>query len=91
VLWPAFTSTIWVENSRRCHGPIRVKPKEWLEAKGNEWRDNVKWATLDLSGPYRAVFNEKLPGATQVADPLHVVKLISRVCYQGGWWFPLRL
>jgi len=51
------------------------KPKEWLEARGKEWRDNVKWATLDLSGPYRAVFDEKLPTATQVADPFHVVKL----------------
>jgi transposase len=53
------------------------KPKEWLEAKGKEWRDNVSWATLDLSGPYRAVFDEKLPGATQVADPFHVVKLAN--------------
>src|SRR3984957_10338304 len=51
------------------------KPKEWLEAKGKDWRDDVRWATLDLSGPYRAVFDEKLPGATQVADPFHVVKL----------------
>ena len=46
------------------------KPNEWLEAKGKDWRDDVKWATLDLSGPYRAVFDEKLPGATQVADPI---------------------
>ncbi len=53
------------------------KPKEWLEAKGKEWRDNVRWATLDLSGPYRAVFDEKLPDATQVADPFHVVKLAN--------------
>jgi transposase len=53
------------------------KPKEWLEAKGKEWRDNVRWATLDLSGPYRAVFDEKLPDATQVADPIHVVKLAN--------------
>lgn len=53
------------------------KPKEWLEAKGEEWRDNVRWATLDLSGPYRAVFDEKLPTATQVADPFHVIKLCN--------------
>jgi transposase len=53
------------------------KPKEWLEAKGKQWRDNVRWATLDLSGPYRAVFDDKLPGATQVADPFHVVKLAN--------------
>jgi transposase len=53
------------------------KPKEWLEAKGKEWRDNVSWATRDLSGPYLAVFDEKLPGATQVAEPFHVVKLAN--------------
>ena len=53
------------------------QPKEWLEAKGKQWRDNVRWATLDLSGPYRAVFDDKLPGATQVADPFHVVKLAN--------------
>jgi transposase len=29
---------------------------------------------LDLSGPYRSVFDAMVPGATQVADPFHVVK-----------------
>jgi len=32
---------------------------------------------LDLSGPYRAVFVDKLPHATLVADPFHVVKLAN--------------
>ena len=32
-------------------------PAEWIEAKSLEWRDQVRWATLDLSGPYRAVFD----------------------------------
>jgi transposase len=52
-------------------------PKKWLEAKGQPWREKVMWATLDLSGPYRAVLNEKLPDATQVADPFHVCKLAN--------------
>jgi transposase len=42
---------------------------------GKEWRDQVRYATLDLSGPYRAVFDAMLPDAIQVADPFHVVKL----------------
>ncbi|MEI8084046.1 MAG: ISL3 family transposase [Actinomycetes bacterium] len=53
------------------------KPTEWLEAKGKPWRDQVRFATLDMSGAYRAVFNEMVPGATQIADPFHVVKLAN--------------
>lgn len=52
-------------------------PKRWLEEKGEEWRSTVKVGTIDLSGPYRAVFDDKLPHATQVADPFHVVKLAN--------------
>ena len=50
------------------------EPVAWLEEKGPEWRDAVKVGTLDLSGPYKAVFDKMLPEATQVADPFHVVK-----------------
>ena len=39
--------------------------------------DQIRWATLDLSGPYRSVFDTMLPDATQVADPFHVVKLAN--------------
>jgi len=52
-------------------------PSAWLEAKGKAWRDNIVYATLDLSGPYRKVFTEMLPDAIQVADPFHVVKLAN--------------
>jgi transposase len=51
--------------------------RRWLEARGQEWRDRITHATLDLSGPYRAVFDQMLPRATQVADPFHVVKLAN--------------
>ncbi|MGH8997494.1 MAG: ISL3 family transposase [Acidimicrobiales bacterium] len=47
---------------------------EWLEKKGDDWRNNVRYGTLDMSGSYRAVFDKMLPHATQVADPFHVVK-----------------
>ena len=53
------------------------EPKAWLEKKVQAWRDGIAFATLDLSGPYRAVLDEKLPGATQVADPFHVIKLAN--------------
>jgi len=49
----------------------------WLANKGKAWCDEVRFATLDLSGPYRKVFTLMTPGATQVADPFLVVKLAN--------------
>jgi transposase len=37
----------------------------------------VRYAALDLSGPYRSVFDTTVPHATQVADPVHVIKLAN--------------
>jgi len=51
-----------------------AEPKEWIEAKSEDWRAGVKWATLDLSAAFRSVFTVTLPDATLVADPFHVVK-----------------
>ena len=53
-------------------------PAAWLAARPKAWRDRVRWATLDLSGPYRKVFDTVLPDAVQVADPFHVVKLANQ-------------
>jgi transposase len=59
-------------------GRSSVEPCRWLAERGDEWRANIVWATLDLSGPYRSVFDTMLPDATQVADPFHVVKLANQ-------------
>lgn len=53
------------------------EPIKWLEAKEQEWKKKVRYATLDLAGSYRAVFDKMLPHATQVADPFHVIKLCN--------------
>ena len=45
-----------------------------IDAQPAARRDAIRWGTLDMSGPYRKVFNDSLPGATQVAGPVHVVK-----------------
>lgn len=52
-------------------GPGRggSEPAAWLAAQGDEWLSQVQWATLDLSSPYRAVFDTVLPHAIQIADP----------------------
>ncbi|HTD51080.1 MAG TPA: transposase, partial [Acidimicrobiia bacterium] len=59
-------------------GRSAVEPCRWLEARGREWLANIEYATLDLSGPYRLVFDTMLPHAVQVADPFHLVKLANQ-------------
>jgi len=52
-------------------------PCAWLAGQGAEWCDQIEFGTLDLSGPYRKVFDTMLPTAIQVADPFHLVKLAN--------------
>ena len=49
----------------------------WLAARDQAWLDAIRWATLDLSGPWRLAFTTMLPAAVQVADPFHLVKLAN--------------
>ena len=58
-------------------GRDSTEPCAWFAARGAAWCQRVEWATLDLSGPYRRVFDTMLPDATQVADPFHLVKLAN--------------
>ncbi len=51
-------------------GRSSVEPCKWLAGRDQVWRDAIRWATLDLSGPYRSVFDTMLPDARQVADPM---------------------
>ena len=43
-------------------------PKRWINERSQQWREEVRWATLDLSGAFRSVFQATLPEATMVAD-----------------------
>ena len=52
---------------------------KWFAKQPSDWTAQIEWATLDLSGPYRSVFDTMLPHATQIADPFHVVKLANFV------------
>ncbi len=58
-------------------GRSGVEPCRWLAERGDAWLGQIRWATLDLSGPYRAVFSTMVPDATQIADPFHLVKLAN--------------
>ena len=56
-------------------GRTAQAPTRWLLGRPRSWLAGVRWAVLDLSGPYRAAFEVALPHAKQVADPFHVVRL----------------
>jgi transposase len=49
----------------------------WLEGRDVDWRAQVRYGVLDLSGPYRKVFDLALDHVMQVADPFHVVRLAN--------------
>ena len=57
---------------RTADGPAR-----WLLRRPQNWLAAVRWAVLDLSGPYRAAYDAAVPDAKQVADPFHVVRLAN--------------
>jgi len=55
-------------------GRSGAEPMAWLAERGEGFRSAIEYGTLDLSGPYRRVFEVMVPGATLVADPFHVVR-----------------
>ena len=50
----------------------------WFRSQPPEWLAGIRWAVLDMSGPYRAAYDRVLPHAGQVADPFHVVRLANQ-------------
>jgi transposase len=50
---------------------------DWIGAMPDDWKAHVRYGVLDLSGPYRAVFNQALDHVVQVADPFHLVRLAN--------------
>jgi transposase len=54
-----------------------ARPMGWLAAQGANFRERIDYGTLDLSSPYRRVFEVMTPKATLVADPFHVTKLAN--------------
>jgi transposase len=49
-------------------------PMAGLAEQGPAFRNAIEYGTLDLSGPYRRVFELMTPKATLVADPFHVLR-----------------
>jgi transposase len=56
----------------------------WFAARPVGWCEQICWAVLDLSGPWRLTFDTVVPWATQVADPFHLVKVRHEApCLRG--------
>ncbi len=51
-----------------------AEPMGWLAERGPAFRSAIEFGTLDLSGPYRRVFEVMVPAATLVADPFHLIR-----------------
>jgi transposase len=50
---------------------------DWFDAQPAEWIAGIRYGTLDMSGPYRKVFNHAFGSIDLIADPFHVVKLAN--------------
>ena len=59
-------------------GRSAAGPTEWITARSEAWRQQIRWGVLDLSGPYRKTFDDALPAAGKVADPFHLIKLANQ-------------
>ena len=74
------TSVVDVTAGRRAtlveviEGRTAHEVSGWIDAQPDDWRNSIDWGVLDMSGPYRKVYNDSLPHVVQVADPFHVVK-----------------
>ena len=55
-------------------GRSSAGPMAWLAEQTPAFREGIVYGTLDLSGPYRRVFELMTPKATLVADPFHVLR-----------------
>ena len=58
-------------------GRNAAEPCRWLAERGDEWCSRIRWATLDMSGPYKSTFDTMVPDAVQIVDPFHLVKLAN--------------
>lgn len=52
---------------------------DWFGTQPDAWMAGIRYGTLDLSGPYRKVFNDSFDAIDLVADPFHVVKLANKM------------
>jgi transposase len=49
----------------------------WFTKQPKKWCEQITYATLDLSGTYRAMLDRYVGHAIQIADPFHVVRVAN--------------
>ena len=59
-------------------GRTAETPAQWILDQPEEWREKIRWATLDLSGSCKAAFDTALLNAAQIADPFGVVRVANQ-------------
>ena len=50
----------------------------WFDSQPVDWVQHITHGVLDLSGPYRKVFNDALDWVDQIADPFHVIRAANQ-------------
>ena len=55
-----------------------VDVARWIKDKPHHFRDNICYGALDMSATYSAVYRVTLPGATQVVDRFHLIRLCNQ-------------
>jgi transposase len=50
----------------------------WFKTQPDAWVARIRYGTLDMSGPYRKVFNTVFDRIDLIADPFHVVQLANQ-------------
>ncbi|MGI8491359.1 MAG: transposase, partial [Acidimicrobiales bacterium] len=50
----------------------------WIDNQPRAWAARIRFAALDMSTSYAAVYSVILPRAAQVVDPFHVIALANR-------------
>ncbi len=50
----------------------------WFATQPRSWLKAIRYGLMDLSGPYRRVYNKVLPHVRQIADRFHVAQLANR-------------
>ena len=50
----------------------------WLDARGEDWKNQVEVVAIDPSAPYRNAVRQALPAATIVVDHFHLVALANQ-------------
>jgi transposase len=50
----------------------------WLDDRGDEWKDQVRFVAIDPCAVYRSAVERALPNAVIVVDHFHLVRLANQ-------------